>query len=240
MRPAQGLGLARGSRLTPSPASNSYSSLTRINLSVRQAGTPVGTLGWEKSDRAWFWRWHITAGDDWLRSQLDPVATAALRQREYGHILPAEDTVPEELLPMFAEFAAAVKGVWRLNYGLELMVREERTRLHLGRGRNNGRGSGRAPVIGAHLRLGDKEPESREQIGQVGIKNTYGNLSVYWEGKSKTVGTRSRVSESQLGLPSPRRGDRGRQPAGGNFVEGDQVLRSADALGHDRRIDSAQ
>ncbi len=155
-----------------------------LEPAVAQAATPVGAPDWTSANRVYYERSLLSAGDDYLRAQLDPAALATLRSREYGHILSPEDTVPEELLPLFKEFASAAAEVWKLNDGLQLMVREERLRLKLGRGRNNGRTSGRAPIVGAHIRLGDKEKEWERDMKDFGIKNRYGNLSVYWEGES--------------------------------------------------------
>jgi len=150
---------------------------------LSQAAAPVGARNWEHSNRVWYGRALLSAGDDWLRAQLDRTALATLARREYGHILPAEDTVPEVLMPLFEDFASATAELWRLNDKLQLMVRNERLRLHLGRGRSNGRGTGRAPVVGAHVRLGDKEAEWDRDRQDFGVKNTYANMSVYWEGE---------------------------------------------------------
>ncbi|GAA6024102.1 hypothetical protein JCM8202_004253 [Rhodotorula sphaerocarpa] len=121
---------------------------------------------------------------------------AALSDRD---VLEEGASLPAPFERIFSEQSLAVRSMWNLNKGMRAQVEEIRDEAGMrrrpwlaggatGEGEGEGSGSGagtegekggRGPVIALHVRLGDKSSEYEHDAAQMGITNSFGNLSVY-------------------------------------------------------------
>ncbi|GAA5896019.1 hypothetical protein JCM8208_007507 [Rhodotorula glutinis] len=102
------------------------------------AATRVGTRRWQGQDRVWLGRETEPQVDEWIRDEmLDPNDLDELRARKFAPgttVLPEGETLPSAFEEVFADFAAALKEVWRPNQELAALVRKQRMELGLGGG----------------------------------------------------------------------------------------------------------
>ncbi|GAA6051715.1 hypothetical protein JCM3770_002697 [Rhodotorula araucariae] len=113
----------------------------------------VGTRRWQGQDRVWLSRECEAEVDEWIRDEmLDPVAVDELRARRFGDILPEGETLPAAFEEVFADFASAIKEVWRPNNELANLIRKQRMELGLGGGGLRHRKH--SPTWGGNRRLG--------------------------------------------------------------------------------------
>ncbi|BGP20477.1 hypothetical protein JCM10213v2_008638 [Rhodosporidiobolus nylandii] len=154
---------------------------------------------WRNRPRLRYSRVILSNLDDWTREVYLASAAAraglrALRESDEGHrergdrwILEEGGTLPGVFGEVFEEQAEVVRGAWRLTGEMEGQVEEVRRRVGLDRerrvaGDGEGEGEGkRGPVIALHIRLGDKASEYEHDSQEMGITNTFGNLTVYIE-----------------------------------------------------------
>ncbi|BGP40154.1 hypothetical protein JCM10450v2_004133 [Rhodotorula kratochvilovae] len=115
--------------------------------------TRVGTRRWQGQDRVWLSRETEAQVDEWIRDEmLDPAAVDELRTRRFGDILPEGETLPAAFEEVFADFASAIKEVWRPNNELATLIRKQRMELGLGGGGLRHRKH--SPTWGGNRRLG--------------------------------------------------------------------------------------
>ncbi|GAA5927508.1 hypothetical protein JCM1841_000944, partial [Sporobolomyces salmonicolor] len=135
--------------------------------------------------------------DDWTRETYlsSPAAReelAELQRRDRAHardrdrwILEEGGSLPGVFEEVFQDQAEVVERLWRLTDGIERMVEEVRARAGIeGERWLDGEEDGaakRGPVIGLHIRLGDKASEYAHDSHEMGITNEFGNLTVYVE-----------------------------------------------------------
>ncbi|GAA5964568.1 hypothetical protein JCM21900_001901 [Sporobolomyces salmonicolor] len=135
--------------------------------------------------------------DDWTRETYlsSPAAReelAELQRRDRAHardrdrwILEEGGSLPGVFEEVFQDQAEVVERLWRLTGGIERMVEEVRARAGIDgerwlEGEEDGAAK-RGPVIGLHIRLGDKASEYAHDSHEMGITNEFGNLTVYVE-----------------------------------------------------------
>ncbi|GAA5927110.1 hypothetical protein JCM3775_002449 [Rhodotorula graminis] len=158
----------------------------------------------ERPPRLVYSRLHLSNLDDWTRDVYlsAPGVQAALRalqQRDDAHrrdadrwILEEGATLPQPLEAVFDDQSAAVRRMWKLNAEVDAQVKLVRRRSGLARPRwvtgeedapegGEGTTSRRGPVIALHVRLGDKASEYEHDSQDMGISNSFGNLTVYVE-----------------------------------------------------------
>ncbi|GAA5918547.1 hypothetical protein JCM6882_009764 [Rhodosporidiobolus microsporus] len=136
--------------------------------------------------------------DDWTREEYlsSPASRAALRDlqrsdrrhRERGDrwILEEGGTLPGVFGEVFEDQAEVVRGLWRLKSTMREQVEEVKERTGLSKrkweaGEEGSEEEKRGPVIALHVRLGDKASEYEHDSKEMGITNTFGNLTVYIE-----------------------------------------------------------
>ncbi|GAA5944801.1 uncharacterized protein JCM15063_001670 [Sporobolomyces koalae] len=125
--------------------------------------------------------------DDWTRetyfANSDHVQTelATLSESDARHrrnrdrdILAEGDTLPRVFERVFADHADAVRDTWRLNHDMQREVTDLARTLGL-----DSSDVTRGPVIGVHIRLGDKATEYKHDSEEMGITNKFGNLTTY-------------------------------------------------------------
>lgn len=108
-------------------------------------------------------------------------------------------SLPKVFEEVFSDVAREASALWRLDEGLEDEVGRLRGFMGLAdekwevkregqvkgarKAWNKLRGratpGGRGPIIGVHIRGGDKAPEYAHDLEEMGISNTFGNISTY-------------------------------------------------------------
>ncbi|GAA6013914.1 hypothetical protein JCM11491_000471 [Sporobolomyces phaffii] len=133
--------------------------------------------------------------DDWTReayfvgNETRDLELYQLRRKDERHrvandrwILEEGGTLPSVFEEVFGDQARAVSDTWKLNEGLRQEVNALKAKIGLDESRRyEGSDSGRGPVIGLHVRLGDKATEYVHDSQEMGIANEFGNLTVYLE-----------------------------------------------------------
>ncbi|BGP51988.1 hypothetical protein JCM10450v2_007959 [Rhodotorula kratochvilovae] len=155
----------------------------------------------ERPARLVYSRLHLSNLDDWTRevylsTPATQAALRALRDADEAHakegdrwLLEEGGSLPAPLERVFDDQRRAVRGMWALNKEVEAQVREVKRRSGLGRRRwitgeedaQGGAEERRGPVIALHVRLGDKAAEYEHDSREMGITNSFGNLTVYVE-----------------------------------------------------------
>ncbi|GAA6052841.1 hypothetical protein JCM3770_006276 [Rhodotorula araucariae] len=155
----------------------------------------------ERPARLVYSRLHLSNLDDWTRevylsSAATQTALRALREADEAHARRADRRVLEEggslpapLEHVFEDQSRAVRGLWALNKEVDMQVREVKRRSGLGRrkwmaGEEDAQGGAegrRGPMVALHVRLGDKAAEYEHDSREMGISNSFGNLTVYIE-----------------------------------------------------------
>ncbi|GAA5833651.1 hypothetical protein JCM11251_003194 [Rhodosporidiobolus azoricus] len=158
---------------------------------------------WRGRPRLRYSRLILSNLDDWTRDEYlsSPVAKkelAALQKADTRHategdrwILEEGGTLPGVFEEVFEDQAGVMRewGMWRLKREVREQVDEVKSRTRLSRriwrageeGAGEGEEEKRGPVIALHVRLGDKASEYEHDSKEMGITNTFGNLTVYIE-----------------------------------------------------------
>ncbi|GAA5865953.1 hypothetical protein JCM1840_003356 [Sporobolomyces johnsonii] len=135
--------------------------------------------------------------DDWTReTYLSSAAARAelaeLQGRDRAHardrdrwILEEGGSLPGVFEEVFGDQAEVVERFWRLTGEMRRTVEDVRARARVEgerwlEGEEDGDAK-RGPVIGLHIRLGDKASEYAHDSQEMGISNEFGNLTVYVE-----------------------------------------------------------
>lgn len=149
----------------------------------------VGKQGWEARNRVWLSTGTSSeqAMDEYIRDHmmdgaaLDAVRAAASTMEEVsGRLsLPADETLPPKLVPVFELFADAFRRLWRLNDAVELLVIDERHAFQLGKGKDNGSGSGRPVVVAMQVDDGLVEHQGAEDSSKLGRRDRLKRL-LHW------------------------------------------------------------
>ncbi|TNY21533.1 hypothetical protein DMC30DRAFT_196441 [Rhodotorula diobovata] len=157
-----------------------------------------------RPDRLVYSRVHLSNLDDWTREAYLAApgvqdALGALRARDESHraegdrwILEEGATLPLALEAAFEDQSETVRRMWALNKEVEARVKQVKLRSGLARRKwvqgeedapeaEGGNDKRRGPVIALHVRLGDKAAEYEHDSQEMGITNSFGNLTVYVE-----------------------------------------------------------
>ncbi|GAA5963153.1 hypothetical protein JCM3765_003626 [Sporobolomyces pararoseus] len=136
--------------------------------------------------------------DDWTREEYFnsnevKVELQQLREMNRLHlkekdrwILEPSQSLPKVFETVFNDLSNVTQKVWNLNEELQEQVEELKELVGLNKpkwlkGETTTSGSGRGPIIGLHIRLGDKETEYLHDNQEMGITNEFGNLTTYLE-----------------------------------------------------------
>ncbi|GAA6042396.1 hypothetical protein JCM8097_004496 [Rhodosporidiobolus ruineniae] len=153
---------------------------------------------WRGRPRLRYSRVVLSNLDDWTRheylsssSSRASLEELARSDREHAEkqdrwILEEGGTLPEVFEDVFADQAKVVGEMWRLKRTMKEQVEEIKRRTGLDRprwiaGEEGTEGEKRGPVVALHVRLGDKASEYEHDSKEMGITNSFGNLTVYIE-----------------------------------------------------------
>ncbi|GAA5912965.1 uncharacterized protein JCM6883_006272 [Sporobolomyces salmoneus] len=123
-------------------------------------------------------------GNSTVQSELETLRRNDERHRETRDrwILEEGGTLPSVFEGIFQEHADAVRDTWTINAELRDDVNDLEIKTGMSEPRRfEGIKVGRGPVIGLHIRLGDKATEYVHDAEEMGISNKFGNLTVYVE-----------------------------------------------------------
>ncbi|GAA6025320.1 hypothetical protein JCM10207_006244 [Rhodosporidiobolus poonsookiae] len=153
---------------------------------------------WRGRPRLRYSRTILSNIDDWTRDEYlssaeSKTQLAKLQRTDKKHaeradrwILEEGGSLPNVFEEVFGDQAGVVKELWRpkrsMQDQVDLLVRQaglSRERWHAGASGDNR--DKRGPVIALHVRLGDKASEYEHDSAEMGIINTFGNLTVYIE-----------------------------------------------------------
>ncbi|BGP35676.1 hypothetical protein JCM10296v2_007528 [Rhodotorula toruloides] len=134
--------------------------------------------------------------DDWTRetylvSPATQSALFALQESDLAHrvardrwILGEGESLPEAFGEVFGDQSEWVSENWRVAPAVQEGVDAVRRAVGLDEQRwlaAKEEGEGRGPVVAVHVRLGDKASEYEHDAEEMGITNSFGNLTVYIE-----------------------------------------------------------
>ncbi|BGP74099.1 hypothetical protein NBRC10513v2_007531 [Rhodotorula toruloides] len=134
--------------------------------------------------------------DDWTReaylsSAATQAALHALREDDLQHrvkgdrwILGEGESLPEAFGEVFSDQSEWVRENWRVAPAVREGIEAVRRAVGLDQPRwlaAEEEGEGRGPVVAVHVRLGDKASEYEHDAEEMGITNSFGNLTVYIE-----------------------------------------------------------
>ncbi|GAA5988488.1 hypothetical protein JCM11641_007168 [Rhodosporidiobolus odoratus] len=151
---------------------------------------------WRGRSRLRYSRAILSNLDDWTREEYlaalhSKQLLGELRKKDRKHaekqdrwILEEGGTLPRVFEPVFDDQAKIVRNMWQLTADMVSHVDEVKRRTGLDKVKRLAGEDGekkRGPLIALHIRLGDKASEYEHDSAEMGITNTFGNLTVYIE-----------------------------------------------------------